>query len=95
LISHFRITSQARIELRAFDWLGISATLTDKVSGCGFQSQQLIIGRLPTIEVETNILINYGEQGEIMGIEIIDASTLMKANPLQEIVIQVQEEAKA
>ena len=45
--------------------------------------------------MKTNILINYGEQGEIMGIEIIDASTLMKANPLQEIVIQVQEEAKA
>jgi uncharacterized protein YuzE len=48
-----------------------------------------------TIEVETNILIDYGEQGEIMGIEIIDASTLMKANPLQEIVIKVQEDAKA
>jgi len=48
-----------------------------------------------TVEVAANILIDYGEQGEIMGIEIIDASTLMKANPLQEIVIKFQEDAKA
>jgi uncharacterized protein YuzE len=37
-----------------------------------------------TIEVEANILIDYGLQGEIMGIEIIDASTLTKANPLHD-----------
>jgi uncharacterized protein YuzE len=30
-----------------------------------------------------------------MGIEIINASALMKANPLHEIIIKVQEEAKA
>jgi uncharacterized protein YuzE len=48
-----------------------------------------------TVEVAANILIDYGEQGEIMGIEIMEASTLMKANPLQEIVIKVLEEAKA
>ena len=40
-----------------------------------------------TVEVEANILIDYGPQGEIMGIEIIDASTLTKANSLHEIVI--------
>ncbi|MCX6677864.1 MAG: DUF2283 domain-containing protein [Methanothrix sp.] len=28
-----------------------------------------------TVEVEANILIDCGPQGEIMGIEIIDAST--------------------
>jgi uncharacterized protein YuzE len=38
-----------------------------------------------TVEVEANILIDYGPQGEIMGIEIIDASTLAKATPLHEI----------
>jgi uncharacterized protein YuzE len=38
-----------------------------------------------TVEVEANILIDYGPQGEIMGIEIIDASTLTKADPLHEI----------
>ena len=48
-----------------------------------------------TIEVETNILIDYGERGEVMGIEIINASALMKANPLHEIIIKDQEEAKA
>ena len=40
-----------------------------------------------TVEVAANILIDYGEQAEIVGIEIIDASTLMKANPLQEIIV--------
>jgi uncharacterized protein YuzE len=48
-----------------------------------------------TIEVEANILIDYGSQGEIMGIEIIDASTLTKANPLHEIVIKIQDKAEA
>jgi hypothetical protein len=36
-------------------------------------------------------LIDYGQQGEIMGIEMIDASTLTKANPLNEIVIKIQD----
>jgi uncharacterized protein YuzE len=48
-----------------------------------------------TVEVESNILIDYGQHGEIMGIEIIDASTLTKANPLDEIVIKIQDRAEA
>lgn len=48
-----------------------------------------------TIEVEANVLIDYGPQGEIMGIEIIDASKLIKANPLNEIVIKIQDKAEA
>ena len=48
-----------------------------------------------TIEVEANVLIDYGPQGEIMGIEIIDASKLIKANPLHEIVIKIQDKAEA
>jgi uncharacterized protein YuzE len=48
-----------------------------------------------TVEVEANILIDYMQQGEIMGIEIIDASTLTKANPLNEIVIKIQDRAEA
>ena len=48
-----------------------------------------------TVEVEANILIDYGPQGEIMGIEIIDASKLTKANPLNEIVIKYQDRAEA
>ena len=48
-----------------------------------------------TIEVEANVLINYGSQGEILGIEIIDASKLTKANPLHEIVIKIQDKAEA
>jgi uncharacterized protein YuzE len=31
----------------------------------------------------------------MIGIEIINASSLIKANPLKEIVIKLQEEAKA
>jgi len=48
-----------------------------------------------TVEVEANIMIDYGPQGEIMGIEIIDASTLTKANHLHEIVIKIQDKAEA
>ena len=48
-----------------------------------------------TIEVEANVLIYYGSQGEIMGIEIIDASKLIRANPLNEIVIKIQDKAEA
>ena len=48
-----------------------------------------------TIEVEANVLIDYGPQGEILGIEIIDASKLTKANPLHEIVIKIQDKAEA
>lgn len=48
-----------------------------------------------TIEVNKGVLIDYGKNGEMVGIEIINASGLMKANPLQEIVIKLQEEAKA
>ncbi len=48
-----------------------------------------------TVEVEANVLIDYGLQGEIMGIEILDASKLIKANPLNEIVIKIQDKAEA
>ena len=48
-----------------------------------------------TIEVEANVLIDYGPQGEIMGIEIIDASKLIKANPLNKIAIKIQDKAEA
>ncbi len=48
-----------------------------------------------TIEVNKGVLIDYGKNGEMVGIEIIKASGLTKANPLQEIVIKLQEEAKA
>ena len=44
-----------------------------------------------TVEVEANIMIDYGPQGEIMGIEIIDGSTMTKATPLHEIVIKIQD----
>jgi uncharacterized protein YuzE len=48
-----------------------------------------------TIEVDGGVLIDYGEKGNMIGIEIIKASSLIKANPLQEIVIKIQEEANA
>ncbi len=48
-----------------------------------------------TIEVNKGVLIDYGKNGEMVGIEIINASGLIKANPLQEIVIKLQEDAKA
>ncbi len=48
-----------------------------------------------TLEVNKGVLIDYGKNGEMVGIEIINASGLIKANPLQEIVIKLQEEAKA
>ena len=48
-----------------------------------------------TVEVEPNILVDYGDNGEIRGIEILNASTIMTANPLQEIVTKIQEKAEA
>jgi uncharacterized protein YuzE len=48
-----------------------------------------------TIEVDAGILIDYGGEGQMVGIEIIGASNLMKANPLEEIVIKLQEGAPA
>jgi uncharacterized protein YuzE len=47
-----------------------------------------------TVEVVEGVLIDYGENGEIVGIEMINASALIKTKPLQEIVIKIQEEAK-
>jgi len=44
------------------------------------------------IEVDGGVLIDYGKNGEMVGIEIIRASGPTKANPLQEIVIKLQEE---
>jgi uncharacterized protein YuzE len=48
-----------------------------------------------TVEVDGGVLIDYGESGQMVGIEIINASILTKAHPLQEIVIKIQEEAEA
>ncbi|MEN3036867.1 DUF2283 domain-containing protein [Methanothrix sp.] len=48
-----------------------------------------------TVEIEPNILIDYGEHKEVLGIEIINVSGLIKANPLEEIIIKVQERARA
>jgi len=48
-----------------------------------------------TIEVDSGILIDYGDRGQMIGIEIINVSSRIEANPLQEIVIKLQEEAKA
>ncbi len=48
-----------------------------------------------TVEVDGGVLIDYGDQGQMIGIEIINASSLIKAHPLQEIVIKIQEEAEA
>jgi uncharacterized protein YuzE len=48
-----------------------------------------------TVEVDGGVLIDYGDRGQMIGIEIINASSLIKAHPLQEIVIKIQEEAKA
>jgi uncharacterized protein YuzE len=48
-----------------------------------------------TIEVEKNVLIDYGDHGEMIGIEIINASGQTKINPLHEIVIKIQDEAEA
>jgi len=48
-----------------------------------------------TLEVDGGVLIDYGDQGQMIGIEIIDASRLIKAHPLQEIVIKIQEGAEA
>ncbi|HOI70611.1 MAG TPA: DUF2283 domain-containing protein [Methanothrix sp.] len=48
-----------------------------------------------TIEVDRGILIDHGEKGEMVGIEIINASKLIRSKPLQEIVIKIEEEAEA
>ena len=48
-----------------------------------------------TIEVEPNVLIDYGDHGQIVGIEILNVSKIMTANPLQEIVARIQEKAEA
>ncbi len=44
-----------------------------------------------TVEVAEGILIDYGENGEIVGIEMINASALIKTKPLKEVVIKIQE----
>jgi uncharacterized protein YuzE len=48
-----------------------------------------------TVEVDGGVLIDYGDKGQMMGIEIINAFNLIKAHPLQEIVIKIQGEAEA
>jgi len=44
-----------------------------------------------TIEVEEGVLIDVGENGRVIGIEIINASTKVGPNPLSEISIRLQE----
>jgi len=44
-----------------------------------------------TVEVVEGILIDYGENGEVVGIEMINASALIKTKPLKEVVIKIQE----
>ncbi len=48
-----------------------------------------------TTEADGGVLIDYGENKEVIGFEIINASGLIKANPLSELVIKIQEEANA
>jgi len=47
-----------------------------------------------TVEVADGVLIDYGEDGEMIGIEVIETSRLIKANPLQEIDIKIRDGAK-
>ena len=46
-------------------------------------------------DYQPNVLIDYGDNGKIIGIEILNASNIMTANPLQEIVTKIQEKAEA
>ena len=43
-----------------------------------------------TVEVEEGILIDYGRDKEIIGIEVIDASHRLKAMPLKEITVKFE-----
>jgi len=45
-----------------------------------------------TVEVDEGIIIDYGEHGEIVGIEIINASVRIKPKPLSEITIKIDEQ---
>ena len=44
-----------------------------------------------TVEVEEGVLIDYGENGEIVGIEIINASLRTHSYPLDEITVKIEE----
>jgi len=46
-----------------------------------------------TVEVDEGLLIDYGENGEIVGIEIINASIRLHTKPLNEITIKIEESA--
>jgi len=46
-----------------------------------------------TVEVDEGLLIDYGENGEIVGIEIINASIRLHTKPLDEITIKIEESA--
>jgi len=46
-----------------------------------------------TVEVDEGVLIDYGKNGEIVGIEIINASIRLHAKPLSEITIKIEESA--
>lgn len=44
-----------------------------------------------SVEVEEGVIIDYSENGKIVGIEIINASTRVGSHPLSEISIRLQE----
>ncbi len=46
-----------------------------------------------TVEVDEGLLIDYGKNGEIVGIEIINASIRLHTKPLDEITIKIEESA--
>ena len=50
---------------------------------------------IDTVEVDRGVLIDYGKNGEMIGFEMINASSLIRSKPLQEIVIKIQEDAEA
>lgn len=44
-----------------------------------------------SVEIEEGVIIDYSENGKIVGIEIINASARVGSNPLSEISIRLQE----
>jgi len=43
-----------------------------------------------SVEVEEGVIIDYGENGEIIGIEIINASARTHTHPLNEITVKIE-----
>jgi len=72
-------------------WLKISYDPKHDVLYLNFSENKII----DTIEVNRGVLIDYGKNGEMIGVEMISASSLIRSKPLKEIVIKIQEEAEA